>query len=341
MIPNGFAAWLTINRECNLRCDWCYARQEGFNGRMDLGTVEKALRLFAGLPLKNVIIIGGEPTIHPDFLKIVQLISLHNFKPMLVTNSLAFKDMEFLKESASAGLMGISTSIKAPDNDSYKRQTGLAAFSDVMAAIKNIENIKSEKLSHKISLTICKSLFDCFGQMLDAIVESKAEMVSFDLERPIIANDKVVFDGFIKPKDMAEFIVQNYAKMESMGIRFNIKIGIPFCLFPEEFILKLVERKQIISGCQINDGSGIIIDQDGRILPCNHFCSNPIGHLDEVSTGDLYLEWRRRPDIASFYETIAGYPDERCVGCTKWSRCGGGCRIHWMHNGAKQMLGLT
>lgn len=336
MIPRRFVAWMTVSRKCNLRCTWCYAQQTGFKRDMDISIVDKCINVFKGLPLSSVILIGGEPTIHPQFNKIVKMISQSGLRPSVVTNSIMFKDKKFLSETVEAGITGISTSIKAESNYRYKKFTGVAAFDNVMEAVGNIEAIKDPKFFHKISVTICKSIFDCFDDVLDMISGSGVKMVSFDLERPIIIDNKAVFEDFASPKEMADFLVAAYPKMEQMGVRFNIKIGIPFCLFPEDFIEMLTTRHQIISGCQIFDGKGIIVDEQGRILPCNHFCDNPLGELG--STGDEYIRWRQGVEIEDFYNKIGSYPDKKCVDCNQWKYCGGGCRIHWLYKGANEML---
>lgn len=340
MIPSRFAAWLTINRQCNLRCVACYANSAGFDGQMDVATVDRAVNFLSELPVKNVFLIGGEPTIHPDFIDIVSQIAKQGMKPMVITNGIAFANAAYLQRAVSAGLCGVTTSVKAPNNDVYKKFAGVAAFATVTNAIKNLEHAKSATMFHKVSITVYKELFGSFEEMLVAMNSLGVEMVSFDLERPLIAVDgKIKAVGMTTPVEMADFIVQAYPSMLNRNFRFNIKIGLPLCLFPRQFITTLLERNQLVTGCQIYDGKGIIIDERGNILPCNHFCGHPLTSLSQFNGGQDYLDWRARDHACQkFYQMVGNYRTERCVACDQWKYCGGGCIVRWLHYGPNQMM---
>lgn len=304
---------------------------------ISIDTVKMAINLFKGLPLENVILIGGEPSIHKDFLDIVALVREAGFHPLLVTNGIKLADRNFLNETIKAGVMGVTTSLKAADDEQYEQLTGKRAFSEVMAAISNLN---ASKVYHKISITVCDGLFHGFEKMLDAVLKSGASMLSLDMERPVIINGVTRSSGKASPKEIAKFFTSVYPKIESYGIRFNVKISIPFCLFPSSLIDELVKKNQIISGCQIFNGKGIIIDSRKRILPCNHFCDNPLGELGiDFTTAAEYLSFRKRPDVKNFYETIKSCPHKKCVDCHQWKFCGGGCRIHWLHRTTDELIG--
>ena len=59
--------WLTVNRACNLRCEWCYAAGEGSAaGRnMPLELARQLLDAAAELGAGSAVLIGGEPTLYP------------------------------------------------------------------------------------------------------------------------------------------------------------------------------------------------------------------------------------------------------------------------------------
>lgn len=65
-------AWLEITRKCNLRCPHCFV--EGGTGRSsELPTkrIYSLLDEWAEMGVFSVVITGGEPSVHPDFLSIV------------------------------------------------------------------------------------------------------------------------------------------------------------------------------------------------------------------------------------------------------------------------------
>lgn len=65
---NIVSTWLTINRVCNLSCKWCYAQEINKNNNMDLNTAKKLIDISNEIGVRNIKLIGGEPTIYPYFL---------------------------------------------------------------------------------------------------------------------------------------------------------------------------------------------------------------------------------------------------------------------------------
>lgn len=236
-----------------------------------------------------------------------------------------------------AGIDSITTSLKAGSEEHYQRFTGRNVFSKVM---KGIENINKSGIGHKISVTVCEDLFGDFLEIVDAIVKSGASLFSLDMGRPIIINNRINAEGIASPEEMASFIIKIYPKLVACGVRFNIKFSIPFCLFPENFLTQLIQNDHLTSGCQIFNGDGIIIDPRGRLLPCNHFCDNPLGQLGiDFTTAQEYYQFRAEPDVVSFYRTVGSCPSERCLDCSYWQYCGGGCRVYWLCRSADEILG--
>ena len=72
-LPKRFVGWLTVNRSCNLRCQWCYARNMGFSAKddMSLSLAERCIKIYSDLPMKEVVLLGGEPTIYPYIVEAV------------------------------------------------------------------------------------------------------------------------------------------------------------------------------------------------------------------------------------------------------------------------------
>jgi len=295
---------------------------------MSLDTVEKSLVLLRSLPLNKVILIGGEPTVHPDFLTIVGMIKNAGLKPTLITNGIKFKDLAFLKKTVDLGVAGITISLKAFSDEQYGDLTGKRAFEDTMLSIENIASIGVDA---NVSITIGKELFESVDEMIGVMKRSAVNSFSLEMERPIISENRASLSGESTPQETANFFMDMYPKLDKSGINFVVKMSLPFCLFHPDFIEMLKKKKRIISGCHIYKGSGIIIDPSGKLLPCNHFCNNPLGEIGrDFSTGNGYIDFRKRADVEKFYKTLSSYPHQKCVHCEYWSQCGAGCRMQWL-----------
>jgi len=85
-----------ILTQCNLKCRHCYINpaQHGEN-ILPLATIEKWLEQFAGKSCKtNLILLGGEPTLHPDLPDIVKHANSLGFNSVTVdTNGYLFHDI--------------------------------------------------------------------------------------------------------------------------------------------------------------------------------------------------------------------------------------------------------
>ncbi len=342
-LPKRYGSWLTVNRTCNLRCKWCYADPTKFeNGEvMTLDTVEDSIKLFKGLPLDRVILIGGEPTIHPDFFTIIEMVRDAGLKPALVTNGIKLKNKNFLQKILDAGMTSITISLKAPNYKLYKEFTGRYAFDDTIKAIQNVVDCG---ITHAVTVTVGESLYGegLFDELLEAVKLSRTKWLSLEMEKPMIQSGVPLMPDTTKPRTLAKFLVEVQPKIEASGIKYTINIAYPFCLFPGDYISKLLKEDRITSGCHTFGGQGIIIDPKGKLLPCNHFCENPLGELGvDFSTGDEYIKFRHRADVKKFYEILSSYPDKRCQGCEYWSVCGAGCRVSWLTYDASDLMPMS
>jgi radical SAM protein with 4Fe4S-binding SPASM domain len=81
-------AWLEITRRCNLRCPHCFV--EGGTARnLELSSerIYALLDEWAEMGVFSVVITGGEPSVHPDFLSIVNRAHELGFVVGIATNA--------------------------------------------------------------------------------------------------------------------------------------------------------------------------------------------------------------------------------------------------------------
>lgn len=80
---------MTITDYCNLNCKHCFLRDKNKN-HMSIEMIEDIVRDYMTLdhPVSGrmVLISGGEPTVHPDFPKIIEMFHHNNWQVNLATN---------------------------------------------------------------------------------------------------------------------------------------------------------------------------------------------------------------------------------------------------------------
>ena len=155
-------ALIEVTNACDLGCPLCYANS-GENKLLDLETIEKMMDFFQESEGGNAEILqisGGEPTTHPDILKIMEIAKSKNFRYiMLNTNGLRIaEDEEFVKELAKfRGRFEIYLQFDGFSSETYKALRGRNLLDTKMKAI---ENLKKYNIPITLVATIRKGLND-------------------------------------------------------------------------------------------------------------------------------------------------------------------------------------
>lgn len=87
-IPTPVLVHLDLTNRCNFRCSHCYVENYISNRtEMPYSVVEKIINEIADYGVRSIIFSGGgEPTVHPDFLRIIQLTVDRGLEIGLATN---------------------------------------------------------------------------------------------------------------------------------------------------------------------------------------------------------------------------------------------------------------
>ena len=90
--------WVRLTRTCNSRCRFCLDA-EFQNGEMrDDGAVRRDIQEGLNQGAEAVILSGGEPTVHPEFLSLVAFAAGQGYRWIqVVTNGRMFAYPEFAR----------------------------------------------------------------------------------------------------------------------------------------------------------------------------------------------------------------------------------------------------
>jgi len=133
--------WVRLTFDCNDRCVFCLDA-DTHDGRIR-GRAEVKAQILDGRRkgAERLILSGGEPTIHPDFVDFVRLGHAAGYrKVQTVTNGRMFAYREFLTRAIDAGLGEITFSIHGPD----------AKIHDALVGVKGAFDEEIEGLRHAL-----------------------------------------------------------------------------------------------------------------------------------------------------------------------------------------------
>ena len=157
-------AQIDLTNRCNMRCPICFANAgvTGFVCEPDFDEVVRQLQVLRDLrptPCSAIQFTGGEPTIHPDFLKIVSRARDMGFSHILIaTNGIKMADEDFARKSVEAGLHTLYMQFDGVGEEPHRETRNFPGiWEKKLATIKNCR-----KLGIKICLvpTIIKSVND-------------------------------------------------------------------------------------------------------------------------------------------------------------------------------------
>lgn len=135
--PKAVNLFFHILTRCNLKCRHCYINldQHG-TATLPLATIERWLKVFAdlGKPI-NLVLLGGEPTLHPDLAAVVKAARRLRFASITIdTNGYLFHDI--LDRLAPADLDYFSFSLDGATEKTNDALRGRGSYAACLAGIR-------------------------------------------------------------------------------------------------------------------------------------------------------------------------------------------------------------
>ncbi|MFI5360704.1 MAG: radical SAM protein [Elusimicrobiota bacterium] len=116
--------WVRLTRYCNQRCIFCLDRSAQTGGVVPLESVRRSLMLGRKQGLRRVVLSGGEATVHPEFIAIVELAREAGYTHIqTITNGRRFCYPDFLKKAVAAGLKEATFSLHGHTSALHDRLT--------------------------------------------------------------------------------------------------------------------------------------------------------------------------------------------------------------------------
>lgn len=131
---------LHLTDRCNLNCEWCTDKELRKNGAtLDVGVIERLFGEFwrhgTGVTLEG----GGEPTLHPQFKKVLEMGSEMNLDMGLITNGV--KDISDCVDR----LKWIRVSLDSSTYSEYEQEKGVDCFEHVLENLGKMSAARNPK----------------------------------------------------------------------------------------------------------------------------------------------------------------------------------------------------
>ncbi len=184
-------AQVDLTNRCNMKCPICFANANasGFVFEPDYDEIVKqmqALRDMRPIPPTAIQFSGGEPTIHPDFLKIVAKAKEMGFTHIqIATNGIRMAELDFAQKAHEAGLHTLYLQFDGVGEEAYRQTRNYPGI--WQKKLDAIENCRKVGMKTVLVPTIVKNInhdqvpkiFDFAIQNIDVIGGISWQPVSF------------------------------------------------------------------------------------------------------------------------------------------------------------------
>ena len=328
-------AWLTVNRNCNLFCDWCYAKEFlEKDSKMDYELSTKLIDMALTAGIKKIYLIGGEPTIHPRLFDILRYIKSYNVEIVIVTNGILLADLEFCEKIKSLNYehLHFGISLKGSSEQEYLENCGQEAFRNVLTGIRNCEAYGFRYSLSYVLTTDNIEHIDTFSEKIREYNINKP--IAFALCNAMITQDGEAIINVQHPLKIERVFAEKYtAVSRSLDDKFALHQIFPLCQCSQELMDTMVEKNQLYTSCHIHARSGVVFDVDGSLLLCNHLAGFSFGQFGkDFWDFDSFCSYWNSEYVTNLHRKFTTMPSEECQNCEVSSKCGGGCCVQWFSN---------
>lgn len=145
-----------VGMKCNVKCCFCYYGPvpKGHRDWAPLERFETEFRMMKEIGMTDVDITGGEPSIHPQIERVINLAAVNGLRPRMITNGLE-SDVGAWKD---AGLDSLLISCQSGDKDVHN---SMVAGGDWDLTVDTMEECVNHGIPFSVNSTITKMNHKC------------------------------------------------------------------------------------------------------------------------------------------------------------------------------------
>ncbi|MFH1140017.1 MAG: radical SAM protein [Pseudomonadota bacterium] len=289
---------LSLTNKCNHNCLWCsdagLRRRQGKD--METALFKDLFRDLKEGGVRGVVLEGGgEPTIHPDFKKLVRLAKDQDLALGLISNGYFAPYLDALED-----FEWIRISLDAAGRDQYRRLKGVDGFNRV---INHLMTMAAQKRNRTLGVGyVVSNLNDDLLEIEQLVLFLRKIGVNYIQFRPVVDHPELFSaadPGFLKKYETREFSVNLSGMVDN------------------------IERGNSGLPCLAHSLSTVIC-ADGGVFICGRLNQyetwEPLGNLNQESFNQIWTGPKRREQVGILYQ-----PDfcrSNCPQCrmTKYNR---------------------
>jgi len=300
---------------CNRNCPYCFAqdkiagdkRKPSFLLLKELGQIVAFLKKSRET---SVGIVGGEPTLHPDFQRLMSFVLAQGMEVVMFSNGIIREDVvDFLKRNAFGNLT-ILLNMRPLRTYSKKEKRTL------------IRTLEALAWQIQLAFTIDTPGFNADFMIGMINKYGLRKRIRLGIANPLLGTDNT-YIPFTLHKKIAPTICAFVQKCDAADISVNFDCGFTLCSFSEAQIGKLHLFNALFNSyCEVAPDVGPNLEV-WRCFATSNILRKKLSAFKNIQEiRDFYAK-----KMAAFRKVGA---DKKCLGCKYLRRkqCGGGCLVH-------------
>lgn len=299
--------YLLVTEKCNLSCPMCIrGDQDGA-----VLSIQKLYEIIKRGDFKNcdLILTGGEPTLHPEFCKIIDIVCAAARSVTITSNGTTACYLDTARQHEN---IHVQISIDG-DQPAHDFMRGAGTYAQAMETVQELEHAG---ISYSVATVVSRKNFSFLDGLCSELEQLKnLRFWKLSYEMPF---KNRLFDEMMTSTEWNTFVD---GMIQRARLRLRVKKIFPFELYqkyctPERCLPHETTR------C-VNCGSGsqkIYVYPDLKVYPCTCLTDFCVGNLEETTLNHIL----HGEKLSSFLNYKVG-SDTVCSTCEYRVVCNGGC----------------
>ncbi len=305
---------LALTYRCQNDCPHCYVGRPADFPEMSTEQWKRVIDRCWELGIPHLTFTGGEATLRPDLIEIVQYAEDVGLITGLQTHGRALGDRDYLDQLLVAGLDHIQITLESHDPAIHDRMVGVeGAWEETVAGIRTVVDADVYMMTNTTMTT----------ENVDGIVETIAFAASlgvptFGCNSLIYSGSAVAVGSGLREDELEPILERVKEAAQEHHMRLIWYTPTQYCEFDP------IGMELGIKGCTAARYN-MCVEPNGDVIPCQSYFS-ALGNLlsdpwDSIWDHELARYLRNRDFMM-----------EKCHDCPDHVLCGGGCPLYAKHH---------
>ena len=189
-----------ITSKCNMKCKVCFIRDALKERDMKPEELGELLEIYKG---KTITLTGGEPTIHPQFFEILDIIRKKGKRAWVLTNGTMLDEESFVRKMKEKKVYRVCLSFDGWKPEIYEKWRGVNGEEWLKRKEKAIELLRKYDVPTNIFMVVSKENIDELPKVIDFIIRDENKFIKDLWAISLYPSDT-------RPSDVVEKVSKTY-----------------------------------------------------------------------------------------------------------------------------------